>query len=85
MTKVLTCLILSLALAFAVYADVGPTAPAPEDVSIGSCDPILGNWQTDLVAWTQMPNANATFRRAASGFLGWDWWYCFGDQYLHTA
>lgn len=77
--KNVTCsLMITLLLAFVVYA-------APEDESFESnVDPILSQWGLDVVVWTQMPNATATFRRAASAQLG-DYWYCFGDQYVATA
>lgn len=55
-----------------------------DDESFGYTDPILSQWGIDVVTWTQMPNATATFRRAASAALG-DYWYCFGDQYIATA
>jgi hypothetical protein len=81
-----TCAVLFVLLAFttAVFAEVGPVAPAPEDVSFGYCDPIIGNWATDMVTWTQMANATATFRRAASAAIG-NYWYCFGDQTVATS
>ncbi|MHC4500291.1 MAG: Kelch repeat-containing protein, partial [Planctomycetota bacterium] len=84
MTKTTLTLIFCIVLAFSVYANA-PERPASADETFGYCDPILGPWPTtDLVSWTQMPDATATFRRAASGCVG-NYWYSFGDQYLHTA
>jgi hypothetical protein len=84
MKKFFVSLVICLMMLPAAFADIGPVAPAPEDVTVGACDPLLGNWATDQVVWTQMANATATFRRAASGAIG-DYWYCFGDQYTPTA
>ncbi len=85
MAKVIVSLLITLAFAFTAFAiNVGPVQGAPEDETFGACDPILGNWLTDVVSWSQMPDATATFRRAASGAIG-EWWYCFGDQNVATA
>ncbi|MBU1651678.1 hypothetical protein KKA00_05630, partial [bacterium] len=84
MVKFSSVLVLSVLLVASAFANV-PLQDRPEDVSYGApCDPILGNWATDVVTWTQQANATATHRRAASAYLG-DYWYCFGDQSVATA
>jgi hypothetical protein len=62
----------SLLLTFSAFA-------GPEDEGSGYVDPILSNWQTDVVTWTEVGSAQIPFYRTANDIIG-NYWYNFGEQ-----
>jgi len=84
MTRYASVLVISLVIAVAAYADVGPVQLDPADGACGYAEPIHCPGWTDLVTWTQVADALEPFRRAGSGVIG-NYFYCFGSQYTIPA
>ena len=81
MKKLIIALLL-VTVSFA-FADSGITV-YNEDVSSGTCEPLISQGFEDVVSWTQLPNAPTGFIRATSCVIG-DWYYTWGDQNTPTS
>ena len=81
MKKLITALLL-ITVSFA-FADSNITV-YNEDVSSGTCEPLISQGFEDVVSWNALSNAPATFFRATSCVIG-NYFYTWGSQNAPTS